>query len=118
MTTGCGSDLDNATKLAYRAVRSFGMFGEDAGYISAPKDDLSEQHNAMVDLKVQQILKESKERVTKLLASKEKQMRDMSIYLYKYDYLDADEIEKIMKGEKLNKTKVREFDYKIKDYVI
>jgi len=42
MTTGCGSDLDAATKLAYRAVRSFGMFGEDAGYISAPKDNLSE----------------------------------------------------------------------------
>ena len=53
MTTGCGSDLDNATKSAYRAVRSFGMFGEDAGYISAAKDTLSESYNAMVDLKVQ-----------------------------------------------------------------
>lgn len=52
MTTGCGSDLDNATKLAYRAVRNFGMFGEDAGYVSASKDNLSEGHNAMVDLKV------------------------------------------------------------------
>lgn len=52
MTTGCGSDLDAATKMAYRAVRSFGMFGEDAGYISAEKKSLSEQHNAMVDLKV------------------------------------------------------------------
>ena len=118
MTTGCGSDLDAATKLAYRAVRSFGMFGEDAGYISAPKDNLSEQHNAMVDLKVQQILKESKERVTQLLEGKEKQMRDMSVYLYKYDYLDADEIEKIMKGQSLDKTSVREFDHKITDYVI
>jgi ATP-dependent metalloprotease len=67
VTTGCGSDLNSATKLAYRAVRSFGMFGEDAGYISADKRELSEQHNAMVDLKVQQILKESKERVTRLL---------------------------------------------------
>jgi ATP-dependent metalloprotease len=52
VTTGCGSDLNSATKLAYRAVRSFGMFGEDAGYISADKRELSEQHNAMVDLKV------------------------------------------------------------------
>lgn len=38
VTTGCGSDLENATKLAYMAVRKFGMFGEDAGYISADKD--------------------------------------------------------------------------------
>jgi ATP-dependent metalloprotease len=34
ITTGCGSDLDNATKLAYEGVRHWGMFGEDAGYIS------------------------------------------------------------------------------------
>ena len=45
-------------------------------------------------------------------------MRDMSIALYKHDYLDKDEIEKIMKGEKLDKTDVREFDYKIGDYSI
>lgn len=67
VTTGCGSDLNNATKLAYQAVRSFGMFGEDAGYISADPGSLSQEHNAHVDLKVQQILKESKQRVTKLL---------------------------------------------------
>jgi hypothetical protein len=35
------------------AVRQFGMFGEDAGYISADKKELSQEHNAMVDLKVQ-----------------------------------------------------------------
>jgi hypothetical protein len=45
-------------------------------------------------------------------------MRDMAVYLYKYDYLDADEITKIMNGEKLNKESVREFDASIKDYVI
>lgn len=45
-------------------------------------------------------------------------MRDMSIMLYKYDYLDASEMEKIFNGEKLDKEAVREFDYTIKDYVI
>lgn len=29
VSTGCGSDLDGATNLAYRAVRTFGMFGEE-----------------------------------------------------------------------------------------
>ncbi len=37
VTTGCGGDLESATKYAYMAVRNFGMFGEDAGYISADK---------------------------------------------------------------------------------
>jgi hypothetical protein len=45
-------------------------------------------------------------------------MRDMSVMLYKYDYLDADEIAKIMNGEPLIKESVREFDYTIQDYVI
>lgn len=38
VTSGCASDLQGATSLAYRAVRSFGMFGENAGYISADPD--------------------------------------------------------------------------------
>ena len=45
-------------------------------------------------------------------------MRELSIMLYKYDYLDADEIEKIMKGETLRKDSVREFDYTVQDYTI
>lgn len=45
-------------------------------------------------------------------------MRDMSVMLYKYDYLDAEEMKKIMNGEEVNKDAVREFDYTIKDYVI
>jgi len=43
------------------------MFGEDAGYISAKPCALSDGHNAMVDKKLQEILKESKARVTELL---------------------------------------------------
>ncbi len=67
VTTGCGSDLSNATKMAYRAVESFGMFGEDAGYISAEKNQMSQERLAMIDAKVQEILTESKKRATALL---------------------------------------------------
>jgi ATP-dependent metalloprotease len=41
ITTGCGSDLRGATNLAYEAVRRYGMFGEDAGYISISVKDAS-----------------------------------------------------------------------------
>jgi len=93
VTTGCGSDLQRATQIAYQAVRDFGMFGEDAGYISANKDSLSDQHASMIDTKVQQILKESKARVTELLLSKDNQLRNLATNLYKYDYLDLAEME-------------------------
>lgn len=56
ITTGCSSDLRGATNLAYEAVRKYGMFGEDAGYIALDSKDLSQEHNAMVDDKVKEIL--------------------------------------------------------------
>jgi len=64
------------------------MFGEDAGYMSIDKNQMSEERKAMVDAKVQAILNESKKRVNKLLQGKERQIRDVSINLYKYDYLN------------------------------
>lgn len=54
------------------------MFGEDAGYVSQKKDELSDDHNAMVDKKVQEILKQSKMRVTNLLQAKERQLRNVA----------------------------------------
>ena len=56
VTSGCGSDLQGATSLAYRAVRYFGMFGETAGYISTDPDSTSEKYNAMIDKQVKEIL--------------------------------------------------------------
>ena len=57
VTSGCGGDLQGATDLAYRAVRMFGMFGDEgAGYISAEQDQTSEKYNAMVDKHVKEIL--------------------------------------------------------------
>lgn len=52
ISSGCGNDLQGATNLAYRAVRYFGMFGEQAGFISSEPDETSEKHNAQVDKQV------------------------------------------------------------------
>ena len=95
-----------------------GMFGEDTGYISTDKEKMSQERRAMIDEKVTQILADSKNRVTKLLQNKDTQVRDLAVNLYKYDYLNKEEIDKIMAGEKLEKANVREFDSKINDYII
>ena len=94
------------------------MFGEDCGFISRDNDNLSEAHKAMVDKKVQEILKESKERVANLLQKHENDVINVAINLYKYDYLNKEEIDKIVKGEKLDKKNVREFDPKIDNHII
>jgi ATP-dependent metalloprotease len=41
ITTGCSSDLSGATNIAYEAVRRYGMFGDDAGYLSVDYNDVS-----------------------------------------------------------------------------
>lgn len=119
ITTGCSSDLRGATNIAYAAVRKYGMFGEDAGFISIDQKDSSSEHNAMVDDKVKQILDESFERVKTLLHSKEREIRDLAKNLFWYDYLDYNEMEKIINGEELPKEKVRVWDYqKEGEYII
>jgi hypothetical protein len=46
-----------------------------------------------------------------LLLSKEQEIRELSKNLYWYDYIDYEEMEKIFKGEKINKEKVREWEH-------
>ena len=117
ITSGCGSDLQGASQYAYAAVRRYGMFGEEAGLISKDERETSEAYNAKVDAEVKRILDESYERVYTLLKNKEVELRNLAKNLFWYDYLDAEEMDQIIKGKKLGKTKVREWDQKEK-YVI
>ena len=86
------------------------MFGEDVGYMSSDPRELSEEMKAQIDKKVAQILKESEERVTRLLESKGSELRVLAKSLYWYDYLDAKEMDEIFKGKQIEKEKVREWN--------
>lgn len=114
ISSGCGSDLQGATNMAVHAVRQCGMFGEEVGYNFLDKDQASDEYNAKVDAVVRQILAESFERVSKLLEVKDKELRNLSRYLYQHDYLDADEMDRIIRGfgltEEKEKEKVRDWD--------
>lgn len=107
ITSGCGSDLKNATDMAKRAIRQFGMFGEEgASFMSTQNDETSDAYNQKVDAYVKNLLDESHARVSKLIHSKESELRKLAKGLFWYDYLDKDEIQKILKGEELSKPKV------------
>lgn len=56
LTSGCGSDLQNATRLAYQYVRGLGMV-EDGTFIVADNRTTSDRFNYLVDKEVQKILK-------------------------------------------------------------
>lgn len=56
VSSGCGSDLQNATNMAIQAVRKSGMFGDLASYTVTEFKQTSDEHNAQVDRAVKQIL--------------------------------------------------------------
>ena len=56
ITSGCGSDLQGATKYATAAVRKYGMFGDQVGFATTDKKHASDEYNADVDRVVKQIL--------------------------------------------------------------
>jgi len=110
ITTGCSSDLQGATDIAYQAVMKYGMFGEELGYMSSSTEELSEEMKAKIDDKVKLILQESEVRVEKLLLDKGSEIRELAKNLYWYDYLDADEMKTIFTGKGLEKERVREWE--------
>lgn len=111
VSSGCGKDLDRATDFARRAVREFGMYGEQgASFLSTSKDESSDEMNHMIDLKVKEILDEAHDRVYKLLKSKKDKIEIMAKNLFWYDYLDEKEIKKILSGEVLDKYHIREWN--------
>ena len=46
-----------------------------------------------------------------------RKVRDIAVNLYKYDYLNQDDINNIMQGKKIDKKEVREYDPNLADYL-
>ena len=119
ISSGCGSDLQGATQRARQAVRYFGMYGDDVSYISRAKEDTSDEHNGQIDVAVQKILDESFQRVKTLLSTKDKELRELAKNLFLHDYLDAEEMDRIISGKGLDPSKSKKVrDWAEGDYLI
>ena len=107
-TSGCGSDLRSATKMARNVVTSYGM-NEKVGPVELTEDwnMWSGKVKDMADQEVIQLLKESEERSRQLLKSKDKEFRRLAEALIDYETLDRAEMDKVIKGEPLDKPKYR-----------
>lgn len=66
VTTGCGSDLVNATRISYEMARRFGMIKDDY-MLSSSKQELSDKTNYEIDVNVQAYLKEAYARSKSML---------------------------------------------------
>jgi len=97
VTTGCSSDLQNATSNAYRYVRNYAM-KEGLSLISAEKDVLSDAHNSKIDREVNLMLKTSLERVKDIMRKNEKIIMKIVDELLEKETLSADRFKEIIKA--------------------
>ncbi|CAL9735691.1 mitochondrial inner membrane i-AAA protease supercomplex subunit Yme1p [Monosporozyma servazzii] len=106
-TSGCGSDLQNATSTARAMITQYGM-SDDVGPVNLSDnwDSWSGKIRDIADNEIIELLKESEERTRRLLAKKSTELHRLAEGLVEYETLDAAEIAKVCKGEKLSRLKM------------
>ncbi|KAK2019022.1 ATP-dependent metallopeptidase HflB [Colletotrichum eremochloae] len=102
VTTGVSGDLKSATSLAYQMVALYGMSAKLGPVEYGERyDQLSGETKALIESEVQRTLTESYEKVRELLTEKRKELDLLAKALVEYETLDKNEVEKVIRGEKL-----------------
>jgi cell division protease FtsH len=117
-TTGAGNDIEQATELARKMVCEWGMsdilgpvtFGKKEEEIFLGREisqhrDYSEETAKEIDKEVRRIITEAQEIALNLLTKNIKLLHDLANALLEYEILDGEQIEKVMKGQKLTPRK-------------
>lgn len=95
VTTGCGSDLVNATRVGFEMTRRFGM--TDTNYLlSLSKQELSDKTNYQIDLNVQKYLNESYDRAKSMLMDNRDKLDALAKELALKETLSKDEVKKLL----------------------
>jgi len=113
-TTGAGNDIERATEIARKMVCEWGMsdnlgpvtFGKKdeeifLGREIAQHRDYSENTAQEIDKEVRVIISEAQETAEKLLKNNIDSLHDLAKALLEYEILDGEQIETILRGEKL-----------------
>jgi cell division protease FtsH len=113
-TTGAGNDIERATALARKMVCEWGMsekmgpltFGKKEEEIFLGREiaqhrDYSEQTAILIDDEVKKIVDKAMQRAESILKENMDTLHRLSAALLEREILDAEEIDKVMKGEAL-----------------
>ncbi|MCJ1230326.1 hypothetical protein MMC12_006999 [Toensbergia leucococca] len=104
VTSGATNDIQQATSLAYSMVTRMGM-SDSLGNVDLDTDygHLSSETKQQIEHEVRRIVEEGRQRATKLLTEKRKELDILANALVEYEVLNLDEMERVLKGEKLAK---------------
>jgi cell division protease FtsH len=113
-TTGASNDLERVTDLSRKMVCEWGM-SEEMGPLTfgkreeqiflgreiAQHQDYSESTAIKIDQEVKRIVLEGHERAKAVLNENKKSLVNLAEALLEYETLDSEEIQKVIKGEKI-----------------
>lgn len=106
VTSGCSLDLASATGMARAMVTSYGM-SDEIGPVRMSDDweSWSPKLRDLADNEVRKFLVESENRTRRTLKDKKVELQRLAEGLLEYETLTREEMEKIVKGEAINKPK-------------
>jgi cell division protease FtsH len=117
-TTGAGNDIERATEIARRMVCEWGMsdvlgpltFGKKEEQIFLGREisqhrDYSEQTAQTIDREIRDIVEKNYQRARDILISKTQILHDLAQALLEFETLDGEEVDKIVRGEKVVRVK-------------
>ena len=116
MTTGAGNDIEQATQIARKMVTEWGMsdllgpmtFGKKNEEIFLGREiqshrDYSEVTARMIDEEISRIVRYSQRMADKILQKDIDILHRLAQELLQYETIDADDLKKILKGNKLTR---------------
>ena len=116
MTTGAGNDIEQATQIARKMVAEWGMsdllgpmtFGKKNEEVFLGREiqshrDYSEVTARMIDEEISRIVRDSQRLADEILRKDIDILHSMAKELLKYETIDAKDLEKILKGQKLTR---------------
>ncbi|PYH46034.1 i-AAA protease YME1 [Aspergillus saccharolyticus JOP 1030-1] len=104
VTSGISADIRAATQTAFTLVTQFG-YSKKLGNVdlSSNYDSLSSETKQEIESEVRQIVEEARARATNILTEKRKELELLTQALIEYETLTKEEMEKVLRGEKLDK---------------
>ena len=97
-------DIQRATAIAYEMVTQLGMIESLGNFdFHSYYQTLSSETKQKIETEVRRLLEDSHERATKVLTERRHDLDVLAHALVEYEALNADEIKRVLKGEKLPK---------------
>lgn len=114
VTTGASNDIQKATELARNMVTKWGLsdklgpltFGDDErevflGHAVARHKEISESTSGIIDQEVRGIIERNYDRAESILKENLEKLHNMAEALIKFETIDVDQIDDVMKGKKV-----------------